>query len=41
MMKDLQGSEDMNKRFTEVRLKNGKEASLLSVNVLSQGHWPP
>ncbi|KAJ9114492.1 hypothetical protein QFC20_001365 [Naganishia adeliensis] len=41
MMKDLAQSEDMNKKWTEARMKNGKEPSNLSVNVLSQGQWPP
>lgn len=31
----------MNKKWTEARMKNGKEPSNLSVNVLSQGQWPP
>lgn len=31
----------MNKKWNEARMTNGKDASNLSVNVLSQGQWPP
>ncbi|KAJ9114692.1 hypothetical protein QFC22_005568 [Naganishia vaughanmartiniae] len=41
MMKDLAQSEEMNKKWTDARMTAGKEPSSLTVNVLSQGQWPP
>jgi len=31
----------MNKKYQELRMSTGKEATNLTVNVLSQGQWPP
>jgi hypothetical protein len=31
----------MNKKFQELRMSTGKDPTSLTVNVLSQGQWPP
>lgn len=41
MMKDLVQSEDMNKKYQQLRVTQNKPPTPLTVNVLSQGQWPP
>lgn len=40
MMKDLSSSDEMNNKYQEFLIKNGKGESNLTVYVLSQGQWP-